>query len=143
MTVRSWPLWAGPDIFLPSPSRGDSIAVRGLAPAARRARPRIVQRLLLWKFADGPVVTAELRPADVRRFIAEQLQLRIGEWGPTRFPSKIAKIVSDPFFSEFDAFLRFDALFPVRVFDRADVADEIGQLDESLRCVPTGHHHVE
>ena len=49
---------------------------RGLAAGTRNDRLRIVQRLLLSKFADGPVVIAELQPDDVRQFIAEQLKPR-------------------------------------------------------------------
>jgi site-specific recombinase XerD len=49
---------------------------RGLAAGTRSHRLRIVQRLLLRRFADKPVVIAELRPDEVRRFIAEQLELR-------------------------------------------------------------------
>ncbi len=47
---------------------------RGLAPGTRRGRLRIVERLLLAKFAGRPVVADELQPEDVRRFIAEQLE---------------------------------------------------------------------
>lgn len=50
--------------------------VRGLAAGTRRGRLHIVQRLLLRKYANSPVVIAELRPDDVRQFIAEQLELR-------------------------------------------------------------------
>ena len=50
--------------------------VRGLAEGTRSGRLRIVQRLLLHKFADGPVVIAKLQPDDVRQFIAAQLDLR-------------------------------------------------------------------
>src|SRR6202048_390285 len=50
--------------------------VRGLTEGTRSGRLRIVQRLLLHKFADGPVVIAELQPTDVRQFIAQQLELR-------------------------------------------------------------------
>jgi integrase/recombinase XerC len=50
--------------------------VRGLSTGTRRSRLRIVERLLLRRFADRPVVIAELRPDDVRQFIAEQLELR-------------------------------------------------------------------
>ena len=48
---------------------------RGLAVGTRRGRLRIVARLLLRKFAGGPVVIGELQPADVRRFIAEPLEV--------------------------------------------------------------------
>lgn len=47
---------------------------RGLSADTRRGRLRTVQRLLLHKFADHPVVIDALQPADVRRFIAEQLE---------------------------------------------------------------------
>jgi integrase len=50
--------------------------VRGLAQGTRSGRLRVVERLLLYKFADGPVVFAELQPAEVRQFIATQLDLR-------------------------------------------------------------------
>ena len=48
---------------------------RGLAVGTRRGRLRIVERLLLTKFAGGPVVMGELQPEDLRRFIAEQLEV--------------------------------------------------------------------
>ena len=47
---------------------------RGLAEAPRSTYLRIVERLLLYKFADRPVVFGELQPDDVRRFIANQLE---------------------------------------------------------------------
>lgn len=47
---------------------------RGLADGTRSAYLRIVERLLLYKFADRPVVFGELQPDDVRRFIANQLE---------------------------------------------------------------------
>jgi integrase/recombinase XerC len=46
---------------------------RGLSAATRRGRLRIVERLLVAKFADRPVVVRELQTEDVRRFIADQL----------------------------------------------------------------------
>jgi integrase/recombinase XerC len=48
---------------------------RGLSAATRTGRLRIVQRLLLSKFAGRPLRFHELAPEDVRRFIAEQLEL--------------------------------------------------------------------
>jgi hypothetical protein len=47
---------------------------RKLAEGTRSAYLRIVERLLLYKFADRPVVFCELQPDDVRRFIANQLE---------------------------------------------------------------------
>ncbi len=49
---------------------------RGLAAGTRDCRLRIVQRLLLHKFRGRPVVIAKLQPADVRQFLAEQLDLQ-------------------------------------------------------------------
>lgn len=46
---------------------------RGLAAATRSGRLRIVERLLVAKFAGRPVVVGELRTDDVRQFIADQL----------------------------------------------------------------------
>ncbi len=46
---------------------------RGLAAKTRSGRLRIVERLLLAKFAGRPVVVGELHADDVRRFIADQL----------------------------------------------------------------------
>ena len=46
---------------------------RGLAPGTRTGRLRIVERLLVSKFAGRPVVVGELRTDDIRQFIAEQL----------------------------------------------------------------------
>lgn len=48
--------------------------VRGLAAGTRRDRCRIVVRLLRKKFAGGVINMAKLRPLDVRRFIARQLE---------------------------------------------------------------------
>lgn len=47
---------------------------RGLASGTRRGRLRIIERLLLTKFSGRSVLIGELRPEDVRRFIAEQLE---------------------------------------------------------------------
>jgi integrase/recombinase XerC len=49
-------------------------SVRGLGAKTRSGRIRIVQRLLLERFAGRPVVLAALRPDDVRHFIAGQLE---------------------------------------------------------------------
>lgn len=48
---------------------------RGLAPGTRSGRLRIVERLLMSKFAGRPVVVGELRTDDIRQFIAEQLDV--------------------------------------------------------------------
>ena len=50
--------------------------VRGLSAGTRRCCLHIVRRLLLRKFADQAIVIADLRPDEVRQFIAEQLELR-------------------------------------------------------------------
>lgn len=47
---------------------------RGLAEGTRSGYLRIIERLLLYKFADRPVVLGELQPEDVRRFIANQME---------------------------------------------------------------------
>jgi site-specific recombinase XerC len=48
--------------------------VRGLAAGTRRNRCRIVGQLLRKKFTGGVINIAKLRPIDVRRFIARQLE---------------------------------------------------------------------
>ena len=48
----------------------------GLSSGTRRGRLRTVERLLLYKFANRPIVIGELHPDDVRHFISSQLQLR-------------------------------------------------------------------
>lgn len=50
--------------------------VRGLATGTRSQRTLIVGRLLQRKFADRPIDIARLRPEDVRRFLADQLDVR-------------------------------------------------------------------
>lgn len=50
--------------------------VRGLAAGTRHDRCRIVAQLLRKKFAGGVVNMAKLRPVDVRRFVAQQLEER-------------------------------------------------------------------
>jgi len=52
------------------------LKARGLSSGTRRGRLRTVERLLLYKFANRPVVIGELCPEDVRHFISSQLQLR-------------------------------------------------------------------
>ena len=52
------------------------LKARGLSSGTRRGRLRTVERLLLYKFANRPVVIGELHPDDVRHFISSQLQLR-------------------------------------------------------------------
>jgi integrase/recombinase XerC len=47
---------------------------RGLAATTRSGRLRIIERLLVKKFAGQPVAPGELQPDDIRRFIAEQLE---------------------------------------------------------------------
>ena len=46
---------------------------RGLAAGTRTGRLRIVERLLVAKFAGRPVVVGELQTEDIRQFIADQL----------------------------------------------------------------------
>ena len=46
---------------------------RGLAAGTRTGRLRIVERLLVTKFAGRPVVVGELQTDDIRQFIADQL----------------------------------------------------------------------
>jgi len=48
---------------------------RGLTARTRSGRLRTARRLLLHKFGARPVVTTALRPADLRRFMAQQLGL--------------------------------------------------------------------
>ena len=49
---------------------------RGLASGTRSVRLRIIERLLVHKFAGHPLNLQELQPQDIRRFVAEQLELR-------------------------------------------------------------------
>jgi integrase len=49
-------------------------SARGLAAGTRRGRLRIVERLLVSKFAGRPVAVNSLLPEDVRQFIVDQLQ---------------------------------------------------------------------
>ena len=49
---------------------------RGLASGTRSVRLRIIERLLVHKFAGHPLDLGELQPQDIRRFVAEQLELR-------------------------------------------------------------------
>lgn len=47
---------------------------RGLATKTRQGRLRIVERLLMFRFAEQPVIVSSLSPEDVRHFVADQLQ---------------------------------------------------------------------
>ena len=48
---------------------------RGLAGGTRMGRLRIIERLLLHRFAGRPLAFDALRPEDIRRFVAEQMEL--------------------------------------------------------------------
>ncbi len=61
--------------------------VRGLSSGTRRQRTSIVGRLLRRKFAERPIDVAKLRPEDVRRFLADQLDAR-------RSPSNASQLAS-------------------------------------------------
>lgn len=61
--------------------------VRGLASSTRRNRIRIVGRFLHQEFASHPVDIAKLRPDDIRRFLANQLDTR-------RTPSNASQLAS-------------------------------------------------
>ena len=61
--------------------------VRGLAAETRRHRVRIVDRFLHQKYTGRPVNIAELRPDDVRGFLASQLDAR-------RTPSNASQLAS-------------------------------------------------
>jgi integrase/recombinase XerD len=50
--------------------------LRGLSPGSRRHDLRIAGRLLRQKFGSGVVDVARLSPADVRQFLADQLDAR-------------------------------------------------------------------
>lgn len=50
--------------------------VRGLSTGTRQQRSSIVGRLLQRKFAARPIDIAKLRPEDIRRFLADQLDVR-------------------------------------------------------------------
>lgn len=49
---------------------------RGLATGTRAVRLRVIERLLVHKFAGRALDLQQLQPEDVRRFVAEQLELR-------------------------------------------------------------------
>ena len=51
-------------------------SARGLAAGTRPRRLRIVERLLLSKFAGRPVIVSSLQPEDVRQFIVETSRTR-------------------------------------------------------------------
>lgn len=61
--------------------------VRGLATGTRHHRTLIVGRLLQRKFADRPIDIAGLRPDDIRRFLADQVNIR-------QTPSNASKLAS-------------------------------------------------
>ena len=61
--------------------------VRGLSTGTRRHRVSIIGRFLRRKFADHPIEIASLRTEDVRRFLADQLDVR-------QTPSNASKLAS-------------------------------------------------
>ena len=85
----SWPFAAPADAIAEELRRYDEHLrdVRGLAAATRRNCVRIVGRLLQQKFAGRPLDIAKLRPDDIRRFLANQLDAR-------RTPSNASQLAS-------------------------------------------------
>jgi len=61
--------------------------LRGLLPGSRSGCLRVAHRLLRNKFGDGAVDISRLQPADVREFLADQLDTR-------RTPSNASKLAS-------------------------------------------------
>ena len=61
--------------------------VRGLSPGTRRQLASIIGRLLRRKFADRPIDIPRVRPEDIRRFLADQLDAR-------QTPSNASKLAS-------------------------------------------------
>ncbi|CAI10614.1 probable integrase (plasmid) [Aromatoleum aromaticum EbN1] len=61
--------------------------LRGLSPGSRSSCLRVAHRLLRQKFGNGAVDIARLRPADVRQFLADQLEAR-------RTPSNASTLAS-------------------------------------------------
>ena len=61
--------------------------VRGLSPGTRRQLASIIGRLLRRKFADRPIDISRVRPEDIRRFLADQLDAR-------QTPSNASKLAS-------------------------------------------------
>ncbi len=52
------------------------LKARGLSSGTRHGQLHVIEKLLLYKFANRPVVIGELCPDDVRHFISSQLQLK-------------------------------------------------------------------
>ena len=61
--------------------------VRGLSAGTSRHRAVIVERFLRRKFAERPINIAKLRPEDIRRFLADQLDVR-------RTPSNASRLAT-------------------------------------------------
>lgn len=74
--IAELPLPAGPIVEELARYDAHMRDARGLGAGTRECRLRIVGRLLLGKFAGRVLKVDELTPEDVRRFIAEQLELR-------------------------------------------------------------------
>jgi integrase/recombinase XerC len=74
--IAELPLPAGPIVEELARYDAHMRDARGLGAGTRECRLRIVQRLLLGKFAGRVPKLDELTPEDIRRFIAEQLELR-------------------------------------------------------------------
>jgi integrase len=63
--------------------------VRGLAAGTRKNCTHVVRCLLDWKFATRPIDIAKLRPDDVRKFVAAQLDARGTASHATRLASSL------------------------------------------------------
>jgi len=85
----SWPPAAPTGVIAEELRRYDEHLrdIRGLAVGTRSQRARIVGRLLHQKFAGRPVDVTKLRPDDVRRFLASQLDAH-------RTPSNASQLAS-------------------------------------------------
>lgn len=114
--------------------------LRGLLPGSRREGLRIAGRLLLRKFGSGAVDISRLRPADVRQFLADELDARRTPSNATRLASGLRSYLRyrsacGDSVDILTAVISSPAHWRLAPLPRALTAEQVEQLLDSFRFV--------
>ena len=112
--------------------------LRGLSPGSRRHGLRIAGRLLRQKFGNGVVDIARLRPADVRQFLADQLDARRTPSNATTLASGLRSYLRyrsacGDSVKEFTAVISLPAHWRLATLPHALTVEEVEQFLNSIR----------
>ncbi len=114
--------------------------LRGLLPGSRRGGLRIAGRLLRQKFGSGAVDISKLRPADVRQFLADELDARRTPSNASHLASglrsyfRYRSVCGDPV-DTLTAVILSPAHWRLATLPRALTAEEVEQLLDSFMFV--------